>query len=94
MTFVHQGFFLGMALIVPIGPQNVMVMNQGIQRQYFLLAATLCFISDLLLICAGVFGGAVTQGDKRATAGSSRRRMLLTILAVTWPIFMSTRTRW
>lgn len=118
--FFLQGFFLGMALIVPIGPQNVMVINQGIRRQYFLLVATLCFISDLLLICAGVFGGAalvtrspwlllaitlagvlslggygfcalrnswrgvLAQGDTRATAGGSRRRVLLTILAVTW----------
>lgn len=26
----------------------------------------------------------MTQGDTRATAGSSRRRVLLTILALTW----------
>lgn len=83
-----QGFFLGMALIVPIGPQNVMVMNQGIRRQYFLLAVTLAGVLFLggYGFCALRNGwrGAVTQGDTRATAGSSRRRVLLTILAVTW----------
>ncbi|WP_416347551.1 LysE family transporter [Acerihabitans sp. TG2] len=52
-----QGFALGMATIVPIGPQNVLVMNQGIQRQYPLLIATLCLLSDMVLIAVGMFGG-------------------------------------
>ncbi len=33
------------------------VMNQGIRRQYHLMIALLCAVSDLLLICAGIFGG-------------------------------------
>ena len=32
-------------------------MNQGIRRQYHLMIALLCAVSDLLLICAGIFGG-------------------------------------
>jgi len=52
-----QGFALGMATIVPLGPQNVLVMNQGIRRQYPLLIATLCLMSDIILIAAGMFGG-------------------------------------
>ncbi len=52
-----QGFALGMATIVPLGPQNVLVMNQGIRRQYPLLIATLCLASDIILIAAGMFGG-------------------------------------
>lgn len=52
-----QGFALGMATIVPLGPQNILVMNQGIRRQYPLLIATLCLLSDVVLIAAGMFGG-------------------------------------
>ena len=44
-------------MILPLGPQNAFVMNQGIRRQYHLMIALLCAVSDLLLICAGVFGG-------------------------------------
>ncbi len=48
---------LGAALILPLGPQNAFVMNQGIRRQYHLMTALLCTLSDVALICAGVFGG-------------------------------------
>ena len=48
---------LGAAMILPLGPQNAFVMNQGIRRQYHLMIALLCAVSDLLLICAGIFGG-------------------------------------
>ncbi|WP_114194613.1 arginine exporter ArgO [Edaphovirga cremea] len=52
-----QGFALSAAMILPLGPQNAFVMNQGIRRQYHLMIASLCALSDILLICAGVFGG-------------------------------------
>ncbi|KFC78143.1 arginine exporter protein [Buttiauxella agrestis ATCC 33320] len=48
---------MGAALILPLGPQNAFVMNQGIRRQYHLMIASLCAISDLILICGGIFGG-------------------------------------
>lgn len=32
-------------------------MNQGIRRQYHLMIALLCALSDVILICAGIFGG-------------------------------------
>ena len=44
-------------MILPLGPQNAFVMNQGIRRQYHLMIALLCAVSDLLLICAVIFGG-------------------------------------
>ena len=44
-------------MILPLGPQNAFVMNQGIRRQYPLMVAGLCALSDLILICAGIFGG-------------------------------------
>ncbi len=52
-----QGMALGAALILPLGPQNAFVMNQGVRRQYHLMTAGLCTLSDIVLICAGVFGG-------------------------------------
>ncbi|WAT01140.1 arginine exporter ArgO [Rouxiella chamberiensis] len=55
-TFL-QGMMLSAAMILPIGPQNAFVMNQGIRRQYHLMIAALCAFSDIALICAGIFGG-------------------------------------
>ncbi|MEY4921687.1 MAG: L-lysine exporter family protein [Pseudomonadota bacterium] len=52
-----QGFALGAAMILPLGPQNAFVMNQGIKRQHHLMSASLCALSDIILICAGIFGG-------------------------------------
>ncbi|QKJ88550.1 Arginine exporter protein ArgO [Paramixta manurensis] len=57
LAFYFQGFALGAALILPLGPQNAFVMNQGVRRQYHLMTAALCTLSDVVLICAGVFGG-------------------------------------
>ncbi|MCV9878320.1 arginine exporter ArgO [Brenneria izbisi] len=52
-----QGLILGAAMILPLGPQNAFVMNQGIRRQYHVMIALLCAFSDMVLICAGIFGG-------------------------------------
>lgn len=57
LSYFFQGLTLGAALILPLGPQNAFVLNQGISRQYHLMIASLCAISDLLLICGGIFGG-------------------------------------
>lgn len=55
-VYLH-GFILSAAMILPLGPQNVFVMNQGIKRQHHLMSASLCALSDIILICAGIFGG-------------------------------------
>ncbi|OMQ20904.1 MULTISPECIES: arginine exporter ArgO [Serratia] len=73
LTIFLQGFALSAAMILPLGPQNVFVMNQGIRRQYHLMIASLCALSDIALICAGIFGG---------SALLSRSPLLL--LLVTW----------
>lgn len=52
-----QGLALGAALILPLGPQNAFVLNQGIKRHYHLMTASLCTLSDIALICGGIFGG-------------------------------------
>ncbi|EBW6088378.1 arginine transporter, partial [Salmonella enterica subsp. enterica serovar Enteritidis] len=57
ISYYFQGLALGAAMILPLGPQNAFVMNQGIRRQYHLMIALLCAVSDLALICAGIFGG-------------------------------------
>ncbi len=57
LSYYFQGLMLGAALILPLGPQNAFVMNQGIRRQYHIMTALLCTLSDVVLICAGVFGG-------------------------------------
>ncbi len=45
--YYFQGLALGAAMILPLGPQNAFVMNQGIRRQYHIMIALLCAISDL-----------------------------------------------
>jgi len=57
LSYYFQGIALGAALILPLGPQNAFVMNQGIRRQYHLMIASLCALSDIILICGGIFGG-------------------------------------
>ncbi len=52
-----QGLLLGAAMILPLGPQNAFVLQQGSRRQFHLMSAFLCALSDILLITAGVFGG-------------------------------------
>ncbi len=58
-----QGFALSAAMILPLGPQNVFVMNQGIRRHYHLMTASLCALSDIVLISAGIFGGSALLGS-------------------------------
>ena len=55
-TFV-QGFLLSAAMILPIGAQNAFVLQQGSKKQYHLMSAFLCALSDVILISGGVFGG-------------------------------------
>lgn len=50
------GFFLGISLIVAIGPQNSFVIRQGILGKHTFYVALFCAISDSLLICLGVIG--------------------------------------
>ncbi|MGD8163550.1 arginine exporter ArgO [Pantoea sp. FN0307] len=57
LSIYFQGLALGVALILPLGPQNAFVLNQGIRQQYHLMTAALCTLSDIILISAGVFGG-------------------------------------
>ncbi len=51
-----EGFFLGISLIMAIGAQNAFVLKQGLKRQYLLMTALTCSISDAFLIVLGVTG--------------------------------------
>ncbi len=44
-------------MIIPIGAQNAFVLNQGIKRQYHLTTASICMLSDFILIAIGIYGG-------------------------------------
>ncbi|WP_292833956.1 L-lysine exporter [Microbacterium sp.] len=56
------GFGLGLSFIVAIGAQNLFVLRQGIRREHVLVVATVCAVSDALLIAVGVSGlGAILE---------------------------------
>ncbi|KFX05176.1 arginine exporter protein [Pectobacterium betavasculorum] len=65
-----QGVLLGAAMILPLGPQNAFVMNQGIRRQYHLMVALLCAVSDMVLISAGIFGGSALLSQSSLLLGA------------------------
>ncbi|EQB8046990.1 arginine exporter ArgO [Providencia stuartii] len=56
-TIYIQGALLGAAMILPLGPQNAFILQQGSRKQYHVMSAFLCSLSDTVLIIAGVFGG-------------------------------------
>ncbi|WP_368939924.1 arginine exporter ArgO [Proteus mirabilis] len=57
LTTFFQGFLLSAAMILPIGAQNAFILQQGSKKQYHLMSASLCALSDMILISGGVFGG-------------------------------------
>lgn len=50
------GFSLGFTLIIAIGAQNAFVLRQGLLKTHVFAVTTVCFLSDALLIAAGVAG--------------------------------------
>jgi L-lysine exporter family protein LysE/ArgO len=53
---VLPGFLTGLSLIVAIGAQNAFVLRQGLARAHVGVVVTICALSDLVLILAGVAG--------------------------------------
>lgn len=51
-----EGFVISISLIVAIGPQNAYVLRQGIRGRHAYPVASMCFLSDALLITLGVMG--------------------------------------
>ena len=54
-TLTH-GWLTGASLIMAIGAQNALVLRQGLLRSHVAPVVGLCALSDVLLICLGVFG--------------------------------------
>lgn len=50
------GFGLSLGLILAIGPQNVFVLRQGLQRSHVFAVCLVCSLCDTLLILCGVLG--------------------------------------
>ena len=56
------GFLTGFSLIVAIGAQNAFVLRQGLAKSHVAAVVTVCAVSDLVLIFAGVGGiGAIVE---------------------------------
>lgn len=51
-----EAFFFGLSLIIPIGLQNAYILRQGIQGEYYLVAALMCSLCDSILIFVGSMG--------------------------------------
>lgn len=56
MAALAEGFVLGLGLIVAIGAQNAFVLRQGLLRRQVWTVVTICWVSDAMLIGAGVLG--------------------------------------
>ncbi|MDO5098307.1 MAG: LysE/ArgO family amino acid transporter [Corynebacterium sp.] len=56
MSIVIAGFLLGISLIVAIGPQNALIIKQGIKREAVVAVLAVCMLSDILLILGGTAG--------------------------------------
>jgi len=56
VTGFLTGFFLGLSLIIAIGPQNTFLIRQGILGQHVFIIALFCSVSDSILIIIGVAG--------------------------------------
>lgn len=56
MTTLLLGFATSLSLIVAIGAQNAFVLRQGIRDEHVLPVVSLCALSDLALITAGIAG--------------------------------------
>lgn len=56
LTALTQGWLTGASLIMAIGAQNALVLRQGLLRHHVAPVVGVCALSDVLLICLGVFG--------------------------------------
>jgi L-lysine exporter family protein LysE/ArgO len=50
------GLALGLSLIVALGAQNAFVLRQGLRREHVAAVATVCAVSDAVLVAVGVMG--------------------------------------
>lgn len=56
MEIFLTGLLLGASLLLAIGPQNVLVIKQGIKREGITAVILICLISDVALFTLGTVG--------------------------------------
>ncbi|PRQ10757.1 lysine transporter LysE [Corynebacterium sp. 13CS0277] len=56
MVVALHGFLVGLSLIIAIGPQNALILKQGLLRDHVALIVLICAVSDIILISAGTGG--------------------------------------
>ena len=59
LLVLAKGFSLTLSMIIPIGTQNSMLINQGINQNHHKMTAALFILYDALLISLGVLGGSI-----------------------------------
>ncbi|TPH13492.1 amino acid transporter [Litorilituus lipolyticus] len=59
LLVMTKGFTLALSMIIPIGSQNSLLLNQGINRNHHLMTASLFVLYDVLLMSLGIFGGSL-----------------------------------
>ena len=67
-----HGFLLYAGMVIVIGPQNLFVLRQGLDRRYLFVTALLCTVADLFLIAVSVsgLGAAVAANPVVATVAT------------------------
>lgn len=62
MSIVLAGLLLGLSLIVAIGPQNILLIKQGVRREGITAVIIVCLVSDVILFTGGTLGvGALVE---------------------------------
>lgn len=62
MSILLSGFLLGLSLIVAVGPQNILLLKQGVRREGITAVILVCLVSDAILFTAGTLGvGVLTE---------------------------------
>lgn len=56
MLVYLNGLLLGLSLIMALGPQNIFLIKQGAKKNHAALSVAICFICDVILVCASVSG--------------------------------------
>ncbi len=82
-----EGFLLSAGLIVGIGPQNTLVLRQGLRREHLLVMVMLCTLIDACLILLGTF----SMGN---LVNSQLLSQVLTYVGVAFLLFYGARSFW
>lgn len=75
MSIAFAGFLMGLSLIVAIGPQNALIIRQGIKREGLIPILVVCILSDVILIFGGTAGvGALVDRAPHRTSSTEMAR--------------------